>query len=190
MDVHAKVEELKKAIVLFEDMVAKYQILPAALTCTALIKGFCRGGRMDEAMELLKMAEMKCKADFVTSNVLHIIGPLMLNDDLNDLEFGRFAYNYDLELHEEMLDEVSSNIEKEAESKFIDRLLPSVKYEEDEEIKLKYEDCAICLNDYRDGELCRIFPMCKHMFHSDCIDIWLEKSLTCPICRQYVFGSS
>ncbi|OAY28769.2 hypothetical protein MANES_15G089501v8 [Manihot esculenta] len=114
----------------------------------------------------------------------------MLNDDLNDLEFGRFAYNYDLELHEEMLDEVSSNIEKEAESKFIDRLLPSVKYEEDEEIKLKYEDCAICLNDYRDGELCRIFPMCKHMFHSDCIDIWLEKSLTCPICRQYVFGSS
>uniref|UniRef100_A0A2C9UFC1 RING-type domain-containing protein n=2 Tax=Manihot esculenta TaxID=3983 RepID=A0A2C9UFC1_MANES len=126
---------------------------------------------------------------FYTS-LKHIIGPLMLNDDLNDLEFGRFAYNYDLELHEEMLDEVSSNIEKEAESKFIDRLLPSVKYEEDEEIKLKYEDCAICLNDYRDGELCRIFPMCKHMFHSDCIDIWLEKSLTCPICRQYVFGSS
>lgn len=46
MDVHAKVEELKKAIVLFEDMVAKYQILPAALTCTALIKGFCRGGKL------------------------------------------------------------------------------------------------------------------------------------------------
>ncbi|XP_050113252.1 E3 ubiquitin-protein ligase MPSR1-like isoform X1 [Malus sylvestris] len=45
--------------------------------------------------------------------------------------------------------------------------------------------CTICLEDFGDGEFCRVFA-CKHMFHSDCIDHWLKNHLTCPICRNYV----
>lgn len=43
--------------------------------------------------------------------------------------------------------------------------------------------CAICLEDFVDGESCRVFE-CKHMYHCNCIDHWLKNSLTCPICRN------
>ncbi|KAM2961208.1 hypothetical protein FF1_030812 [Malus domestica] len=45
--------------------------------------------------------------------------------------------------------------------------------------------CTICLEDYMDGESCRVFA-CKHMFHSNCIDHWLKNHLTCPVCRNSV----
>ncbi|KAI8548805.1 hypothetical protein RHMOL_Rhmol07G0303100 [Rhododendron molle] len=43
--------------------------------------------------------------------------------------------------------------------------------------------CAICLEHFQPEERCRVFPACKHMFHAQCIDLWLAKRLTCPVCR-------
>lgn len=43
--------------------------------------------------------------------------------------------------------------------------------------------CAICLDSFRHDELCRIFPACHHLYHAVCIDPWLSRRLTCPICR-------
>ncbi|KAK6230552.1 hypothetical protein QUC31_002076 [Theobroma cacao] len=51
---------------------------------------------------------------------------------------------------------------------------------------LKSRDCAICLDDYVVGEVCRVFPACKHTFHLSCIDHWLENHRTCPVCRQCI----
>ncbi|KAK8327609.1 hypothetical protein V6Z12_A11G194200 [Gossypium hirsutum] len=49
------------------------------------------------------------------------------------------------------------------------------------------ETCAICLEEYVHGERVRVLPRCKHMFHKDCIEEWLEvPSLHCPICRDKV----
>lgn len=31
-------------------------------------------------------------------------------------------------------------------------------------------DCAICLGEFMEGELCSVLPSCKHTFHSSCID--------------------
>ncbi|KAK0599183.1 hypothetical protein LWI29_003038 [Acer saccharum] len=45
-------------------------------------------------------------------------------------------------------------------------------------------DCSICLDEYEDGELCRVIPVCNHMFHLKCIGHWLKDHLTCPICRR------
>lgn len=45
--------------------------------------------------------------------------------------------------------------------------------------------CTICLDDFVDGESCRVFA-CNHVFHSNCIDPWLKNHLTCPICRDSV----
>lgn len=47
-------------------------------------------------------------------------------------------------------------------------------------------ECVICLEDFEDGDSCRVFSVCKHIFHLNCVDNWLRKNLTCPICRKYV----
>ncbi|KAL4352060.1 hypothetical protein GQ457_06G039430 [Hibiscus cannabinus] len=49
------------------------------------------------------------------------------------------------------------------------------------------DQCAICLEEYVHGERVRVLPRCKHMFHKECIEEWLEvPSLHCPICRDGV----
>ncbi|KAI8370488.1 uncharacterized protein BYT42DRAFT_582596 [Radiomyces spectabilis] len=46
------------------------------------------------------------------------------------------------------------------------------------------EECAICLEDYMEGEILRTLP-CRHNFHAFCVDAWLtaHKKL-CPICKR------
>ncbi|CAL5022866.1 unnamed protein product [Urochloa decumbens] len=46
--------------------------------------------------------------------------------------------------------------------------------------------CAICLAVVRDGETVRLLPACGHLFHVECIDLWLRSHPTCPLCRRDV----
>uniref|UniRef100_A0A0A9EZ02 RING-type domain-containing protein n=1 Tax=Arundo donax TaxID=35708 RepID=A0A0A9EZ02_ARUDO len=43
--------------------------------------------------------------------------------------------------------------------------------------------CSICLGEYKEKEVLRIMPTCRHNFHLECIDVWFQKQTTCPICR-------
>ena len=43
--------------------------------------------------------------------------------------------------------------------------------------------CAVCLEDVQGGEMVRQLPSCKHIFHVECVDMWLHSHTTCPICR-------
>lgn len=43
--------------------------------------------------------------------------------------------------------------------------------------------CSICLGEYQEKEVLRIMPKCGHNFHLSCIDVWLRKQSTCPVCR-------
>ncbi|KAK3031589.1 hypothetical protein RJ639_035595 [Escallonia herrerae] len=44
-------------------------------------------------------------------------------------------------------------------------------------------ECAVCLNEFEDDEKLRLIPKCDHVFHSECIDQWLDSHVTCPVCR-------
>ncbi|KAE8681081.1 Detected protein of unknown function [Hibiscus syriacus] len=67
----------------------------------------------------------------------------------------------------------------------LEKLLPPTDYGVDKH-PMESEDCPICLDEYVVGEPCRVFPDCKHMFHSRCIDHWLRNHVTCPVCRRCI----
>ncbi|CAA3010627.1 RING-H2 finger ATL16-like [Olea europaea subsp. europaea] len=49
-----------------------------------------------------------------------------------------------------------------------------------------YTDCVVCLNEFQEDEKLRIIPNCGHVFHIDCLDIWLQKNTNCPLCRTSI----
>ncbi|KAJ0683609.1 putative transcription factor C2H2 family [Helianthus annuus] len=65
--------------------------------------------------------------------------------------------------------------------------LPKFTYDsakEDKSQKLSSSDCAICLEEYADGDEIRVLPQCGHGYHIECIDKWLGSHSSCPSCRQ------
>ncbi|PSS33773.1 RING-H2 finger protein [Actinidia chinensis var. chinensis] len=49
-----------------------------------------------------------------------------------------------------------------------------------------FEECAVCLNEFKEEEKLRVIPNCSHMFHVDCIDVWLQSNVNCPLCRTSI----
>ncbi len=46
-------------------------------------------------------------------------------------------------------------------------------------------NCAICQDSMRQGELVRKLTVCSHQFHKSCVDNWLlNQSVYCPTCRH------
>ena len=43
-------------------------------------------------------------------------------------------------------------------------------------------NCIVCMCEIEDNEECKKLK-CGHMFHSNCIDNWLRRTLECPMCR-------
>ncbi|XP_018449745.1 RING-H2 finger protein ATL14 [Raphanus sativus] len=61
--------------------------------------------------------------------------------------------------------------------------LPQFKFYEQ---TLSVSECVVCIDGFRRGQWCRKLPGCGHVFHRKCVDFWLVKVATCPICRDRV----
>jgi len=56
--------------------------------------------------------------------------------------------------------------------------------------RIHNETCPICLDDFVEGRNVKILP-CKHGFHSECVDPWLnDRSDLCPICKKSIIVHS
>lgn len=52
-----------------------------------------------------------------------------------------------------------------------------------EDLEEKDGTCSICLEEFGISHEFMCINKCRHVFHRFCIDSWLEKNRTCPICR-------
>ncbi|WVZ79931.1 hypothetical protein U9M48_027453 [Paspalum notatum var. saurae] len=51
-------------------------------------------------------------------------------------------------------------------------------------------ECAVCLGVIQVGAMVKLLPACSHVYHRDCIDLWLSARSTCPLCRCTVGGAA
>ncbi|KAK7354950.1 hypothetical protein VNO80_14192 [Phaseolus coccineus] len=65
------------------------------------------------------------------------------------------------------------------------RLIPVIHYKPEDGDTI-CGDCAVCLSEFQQDEKLRVIPNCGHVFHIDCIDVWLQKNTHCPLCRRIV----
>jgi len=46
-------------------------------------------------------------------------------------------------------------------------------------------NCIVCMCEIEENEECKRLK-CGHIFHSNCIDNWLKRTLECPMCRNII----
>ncbi len=53
--------------------------------------------------------------------------------------------------------------------------------------------CSICLEDFSTYDDIKTLDICKHKYHTECINQWFSRNVTCPLCRNITtkafFGS-
>jgi|GEM_PF-2296696 len=61
-------------------------------------------------------------------------------------------------------------------------------------VTTKQKNCSICLEQIETKPKCKEEIekelKCQHIFHKECIDTWLKKANTCPLCRTIVSSSA
>ncbi|CAN6691104.1 unnamed protein product [Malus baccata var. baccata] len=114
-------------------------------------------------------SEWNDQATFYQATLLHNFRILEILDSI-------------VEVLEERRDERQ---QREWEQVMESKMPPAIAYGS-QEIKINCKDCVICMEDFEIDQLCQVFPSCNHTFHSNCMNTWLKKSLTCPICRNCV----
>ncbi|KAL2325756.1 hypothetical protein Fmac_024814 [Flemingia macrophylla] len=65
-------------------------------------------------------------------------------------------------------------------------LLPVIRYKPEDFGERATTECSVCLSEFQQDEKLRVIPNCGHVFHIDCIDIWLHNNAHCPLCRTSV----
>lgn len=44
-----------------------------------------------------------------------------------------------------------------------------------------FHTCSICLEDMKYNDICMIIS-CSHIYHKECLQLWMSKKSICPLC--------
>jgi hypothetical protein len=50
--------------------------------------------------------------------------------------------------------------------------------------RFDHDKCMVCLCEFEKREEIRKILACRHIFHQECLDMWLNKDRSCPFCKQ------
>ena len=119
--------------------------------------------------------------NIILNNISRMINNFYENQKVNNIHREN-TYDIRLDIEIEIDDSIKEN-NYFRDCKHINDVLKNYIYiKKDDEIIGK--KCLICMDKFKHKEYKRILPGCKHYFHKKCIDKWLKKNSTCPICRQ------
>lgn len=68
--------------------------------------------------------------------------------------------------------------------------VPTVAYTAGMDLASTEAECTICLAEFVVGEGIQVLGRCKHGFHEQCIQQWLNSQSSCPTCRTCCFSES
>lgn len=98
--------------------------------------------------------------------------------------------------HEDQLMVYSPGLETRGLDEAVIRSIPLLQFKKQGKNRGGFErgslfcECAVCLNEFQEDEKLRIIPNCSHVFHVDCIDVWLQNNANCPLCRTSISSNT
>lgn len=106
------------------------------------------------------------------------IGPAMLSAVQSQMGAVEMSF-------EEVTNIFDTGVSKGLSGELVEKI-PKIKITNNNNVDASGEkvSCSVCLQDFQIGETVRSLPQCHHMFHPPCIDKWLLKHASCPLCRR------
>ncbi|GLT61840.1 hypothetical protein SLA2020_345170 [Shorea laevis] len=96
--------------------------------------------------------------------------------------------------HEDPLIWNAPAVERRGLDESVIRSIPIVQFKKSDNGKdfgeRSFCECAVCLNEFQEEEKLRRIPNCGHVFHIDCIDVWLQNNANCPLCRTSISSTT
>ncbi|XP_022717915.1 NEP1-interacting protein-like 1 [Durio zibethinus] len=146
-----------------------------AITAVQLLESLADGESLSKVALLVSLVNGKVFIEWVSPAVLK-------------------AYQWQMSSLESTYREISDIYDVNGEkglSRSCIQKLPVHEFHSSEMIKSREESsCSICLQGLKDGEMARNLPRCGHIFHLNCVDEWLSRQGTCPMCREHVFNDA
>ncbi|KAE8723781.1 electron transfer flavoprotein subunit beta [Hibiscus syriacus] len=99
--------------------------------------------------------------------------------------FGHGRFSLSPRRPEDALTAQSPAIEHRGLDESVIRSIPTFQFKKSDGKRSPCE-CAVCLNEFKEDEKLRRIPNCSHVFHIDCIDVWLQGNANCPLCRTNI----
>ncbi|XP_010063299.2 NEP1-interacting protein 1 [Eucalyptus grandis] len=127
--------------------------------------------------------------DCSSSNVLHLTGPT------RGLDAGEFVQRLLHSLVLSRLEQTLAHADNMTGQNMADHAnvsknscgrIPRIRIAEDDlmDSSGNRNSCSICLQDFECKDEARRLPNCCHLFHMCCIDKWISKQRSCPLCRS------